>query len=100
MSFYSVAPFIEKYYPQYYTIEAYPVTECVPFCEVKEEWGVFSNFAPTPIQYDGVTYKNAVHFSTQKKCTETIRWLFYARCCTRDLCTTRRCILQGFRYLQ
>lgn len=66
MSFYSVAPFIEKYYPEYYSIKTYPVTECVPFCEVKEEWGVLSNFAPTPIQYDGVTYKNAVHFSTQK----------------------------------
>ena len=70
MSFYSVAPFIEKYYPQYYTIETYPVTECVPFCKVKGEWGIFSNFAHTPIQYDGVTYKNVEQLFQMMKFTD------------------------------
>ena len=70
MSFYSVAPFIEKYYPEYYSIETYPVTECIPFCKVKEEWGVFCNFAPTQIQYDGVTYKNVEQLFQMMKFTD------------------------------
>ena len=70
MSFYSVAPFIEKYYPEYYSIETYQMTECIPFCKVKEEWGVFSNFAPTPILYDGVMYKNVEQLFQMMKFTD------------------------------
>ena len=70
MSFYSVAQFIEKYYPQYYSIETYPMTESVSFCEVKGEWGFFSNFAHTPIQYDGVTYKNVEQLFQMMKFTD------------------------------
>lgn len=70
MSFYSVAPFIEKYYPEYYSIETYPVTDCVPFNEVKGEWGIFSNFAHTPILFDGVTYKNAEQLFQMMKFTD------------------------------
>lgn len=70
MSFYSVAPFIEKYYPEYYSIETYTVTDCVPFSEVKGEWGIFSNFAHTPIQYDGVTYKNVEQLFQMMKFTD------------------------------
>lgn len=70
MSFYSVAPFIEKYYPEYYSIETYLVAECAPFSEVKEEWGIFSNFAHTPILYDGVSYKNVEQLFQMMKFTD------------------------------
>ena len=79
MSFYSVAPFIEKYYPEYYSIETYPETECVPFREVEGEWGIFSNFAHTPIQYEGVTYKSSEQlFQMMKFTDEDVRNAVYA----------------------
>lgn len=59
MSFYSIAPFIKEHYPQYYSIESYPAAECVRIHKVAEEWGVLSNFAKTPIEIDGVVFKNA-----------------------------------------
>ena len=79
MSFYSVAPFIEKHYPHYYSIETYQVTDCIPFCKVKEKWGVFSNFAHTPIQYEGVTYKSVEQlFQMMKFTDEEVRNAVYA----------------------
>lgn len=54
MSFYSIAPFIEKYYPQYYSIENYPKEQCVTIHKVKEEWGILSNFGRTPIVVNDV----------------------------------------------
>ena len=59
MSFYSIAPFIKEFYPQYYSIESYPAAECVRVHKVAEEWGIFSNFATTPIEIDGVVFKSA-----------------------------------------
>ena len=59
MNFYSIAPFIQKYYPKYYSIETYPVSECVAIRKVKEPWGIFGNFAPTPIILNGVTFKTS-----------------------------------------
>ena len=59
MSFYSIAPFIQKYYPKYYSIETYPVSECVAIRKVKEPWGIFGNFAPTPIILNEVTFKTS-----------------------------------------
>lgn len=58
MSFYSVAPFIQEYYPHYYRIDSYPVEQSVAFCRVSEPWGVFSNFAPTPLIYECTTFRN------------------------------------------
>ena len=79
MSFYSVAPFVEKYYPQYYSIETYPVVECIPFCKVTEEWGIFSNFAHTPMQFEGVTYKSSEQlFQMMKFTDEKVRKAIYA----------------------
>lgn len=79
MSFYSVAPFIEKYYPQYYSIETYPVSECAPFCRGREEWGIFSNFAHTPIQYEDITYKSSEQlFQMMKFTDEEVRNAVYA----------------------
>ena len=59
MSFYSIAPFIKEFYPQYYSIETYPVSECATIHKVDMEWGVFSNFGRTPLVINGVTFKNS-----------------------------------------
>lgn len=59
MNFYSIAPFIQQYYPQYYSIERYPADRCVCIRKVAEEWGVLGNFARTPLVVGGVTFKNS-----------------------------------------
>ena len=59
MSFYSIAPFIQEFYPQYYSIEAYPANECVTIHKVSEPWGIFGNFARTPIVIDEVMFKTS-----------------------------------------
>ena len=59
MSFYSIAPFIKEFYPQYYSIETYPVSECATIHKVDMEWGVFSNFGRIPLVINGVTFKNS-----------------------------------------
>lgn len=51
-----VAPLIKEFYPQYYTIEEYPASQCAPFCKVAEKWGVFSNFGVTPVKIEGVEF--------------------------------------------
>ena len=57
MSFYSIAPFIQAFYPEYYSIETYPANECVTIHKVAEPWGIFGNFARTPIIIDEVMFK-------------------------------------------
>ena len=59
MNFYSVAPFIRQYYPEYYSIERYPADRCACFCKVDGEWGILGNFGRTPLVVDGVTMKNS-----------------------------------------
>ena len=59
MNFYSIAPFIQEYYPQYYFIETYPVSECVAIRKVKDPWGIFGNFFPTPIIINNVSFKTS-----------------------------------------
>ena len=59
MSFYSIAPFIQTFYPEYYSIESYPVNESIAIRKVKEPWGILGNFAPTPIFIDHVTFKTS-----------------------------------------
>ena len=59
MSFYSIADFIKEYYPEYYGIETYPIAEYVAIRKMKDEWGLFCNFAPTPLVVDGVTFESS-----------------------------------------
>ena len=59
MSFYSVAPFIKEFYPEYYSIERYPANKCVCIRKVADEWGVLCNFAKTPLSVNGVILKNS-----------------------------------------
>lgn len=51
-----VSEAIRKYYPEYWGISTYPADQCVAFCKVSGEWGIFSNFARTPIVADGQEY--------------------------------------------
>ena len=59
MNFYSIAPFIQQHYPEYYSIERYPADRCACIRKVVEEWGILGNFARTPLVVEGVTLKNS-----------------------------------------
>ena len=59
MNFYSIAPFIQEFYPQYYSIETYPVSECIAIRKVKDPWGIFGNFSPTPIIINNIIFKTS-----------------------------------------
>ena len=51
-----VREFIEKNYPEYYSIEHYPADKTAAFCKVDAPWGIFSNFGRTPLVVDGVSF--------------------------------------------
>lgn len=55
----SIAPFIKEYYPEYWGINEYPVSKCVSIHKVDKCWGVFSNFAQTPLVVNGVKFKTS-----------------------------------------
>ena len=67
MSFYSISEYIKEYYPQYYGYATYPKSECVTIHKVDGEWGIFCNFAPTPIIIDGVVLKSSEHLFQMMK---------------------------------
>lgn len=51
-----VREFIEKNYPEYYSIEHYLADKTATFCKVDASWGIFSNFGRTPLVVDGVSF--------------------------------------------
>ena len=51
-----IREFIEKNYPEYYSIERYPADKTAAFCKVDAPWGIFSNFGRTPLVVDGVEF--------------------------------------------
>lgn len=55
----SLAPFIKEYYPEYWGVKDYPVKECVSIHKVDGYWGIFSNFAQTPLIVKGVKFKTS-----------------------------------------
>ena len=59
MNFYSIAPVIKIYYPRYYSVETYSAEECVTVHKVNEPWGLFSNFARTPLLLEGVEFRTS-----------------------------------------
>lgn len=67
MSFYSISEYIKEFYPQYYGYATYPKSECVTIHKVDGEWGIFCNFAPTPIIIDGVVFKSSEHLFQMMK---------------------------------
>jgi ribA/ribD-fused uncharacterized protein len=69
MSKLSIADFIKENYPEYWGIQTYPAAECVSFHKVADEWGLFCNFAHTPIIIRGVTFKSAEQLYQMMKFT-------------------------------
>ena len=69
---FSVAAAIREHYPEYWQrgIQSYPACRCAPFSKVAGEWGIFSNFAPTPLVVDGVAYKNSEQLFQCQKFTD------------------------------
>jgi ribA/ribD-fused uncharacterized protein len=51
-----IREFIEKNYPEYYSIERYPADRTAAFCKVDAPWGIFSNFGRVPMVVDGVSF--------------------------------------------
>ena len=51
-----IREFIEKNYPEYYSIERYPKDRTAPFCSVDQSWGILSNFGRTPLVVDGIPF--------------------------------------------
>ena len=51
-----IREYIEKNYPEYYSIERYPKDRTAAFCSVDQPWGMFSNFGRTPLVVDGVPF--------------------------------------------
>ena len=44
------------YYPEYDIIERYSAEQTVGFTSTADEWGVFSNFARTPMVVEGIEF--------------------------------------------
>lgn len=44
------------HYPQYETIERYPAERTIGFTTTTAEWGIFSNFAKTPMVVNGIEF--------------------------------------------
>ena len=44
------------HYPQYETIERYPAERTIGFTTTTAEWGIFSNFAKTPMVVNGIGF--------------------------------------------
>ena len=70
MNFYSVAPFIQQYYPEYYSIETYPAEQCVCIRKVADEWGILGNFAHACIIINKVVFKNSEQLFQLMKFTD------------------------------
>ncbi len=54
----SIARFVKEFYPEYYSWNKYPAPECAAFKKAKDEWGLLCNFGNTPVEVNGVTFKN------------------------------------------
>lgn len=70
MSKASLAPHIKEFYPGYYQWMAYSAEDCIPFDKVKEQWGILGNFAPVPLEVDGVSFVNSEQLFQMMKFTD------------------------------
>ena len=59
MSFYSIAEFIKEYYPEYWGYVEYDAESCAIIRKVQDEWGIFCNFAKTPLKVKGHTFNSS-----------------------------------------
>lgn len=74
-----VRQFIQEFYPEYYSWNEYPADQTISFCKVKDPHGIFSNFAPTPIVVDGVTFSSAESLFQVMKFTDEARREIYSK---------------------
>ena len=81
MSFYSIADFVRENYPEYWGLQSYPAGQCVRIYKIDEEWGIFSNFAHTPIVVDSITFDTSERlFQLMKfKDEETVKAIYYKK---------------------
>lgn len=77
----SLAPLIKEFYPEYYQWNEYPAEDCIPFDKVKEQWGILGNFAPVPLEIDGVHFVNSEQLFQMMKFTdhETLMSIYRSR---------------------
>ncbi len=66
----SVAPFIEKYYPEYYIWDEYPMDKCITITTNDAEWGILGNLYPTPLVVDGVEFVSSEQLFQMMKFTD------------------------------
>ena len=59
MSFYSISEFIKDHYPEYWGYVEYDADECAIIHRVKDEWGIFCNFAETSLEVNGHTFRSS-----------------------------------------
>ena len=76
-----VRPFIEKYYPEYYQWNDYPVNKCAPILTNQDEWGILGNLYSVPLVVDGVKFFSSEQLFQMMKFTdeETILTLYNTR---------------------
>lgn len=67
-----IRAFIEKNYPEYYSIERYPADKTVAFCKADAPWGIFSNFGNTPLVVDGVNFDCSEKLFQVMKFSDTV----------------------------
>ncbi len=65
-----VAPFIEKYYPEYYIWDEYPMDKCITITTKDAEWGILGNLYPTPLVVDGVEFVSSEQLFQMMKFTD------------------------------
>lgn len=53
-----IREFIEKNYPQYYSIEEYPAGKVAPIRKAAGEWGILGNFGHAAVTVNGVCFNN------------------------------------------
>lgn len=58
-SFFSIAKFIKRFYNEYWGLQSYDADKCAAFSEVAGTWGIFGNFANTPIIINEVTFASS-----------------------------------------
>ena len=58
---------VRIFYPRYWGLSTYPADRTCAFSKIVGEWGVFSNFARTPLVVDGVPFDTSERlFQTMK----------------------------------
>lgn len=62
---------IQKYHPQYSTIEEYPADKVATITKTTEPWGILGNFAKAPLVIDGVMFPSSEHLFHVMKFKDT-----------------------------